>query len=244
MIGARTLPRSTALRSRARGSSLLDGIAAYFPLDEVSGLRRDLVGSAVLSDNNTVASTAKGVGPANLPLIVADFVAANSEYLSSPNFSAVDGISISGWIRTAVASTGLVKVGFSLTDDNRLNCTAWVGAAAIIRSTVGNNSTNISTGGTPTLTPGVWQHFVITYSSVDGVLRAYGNGVAGGTATGLIGTHTSGPCMVLLGVPMVGMGYYTGAMSSVGLWTRPISLAEVVKLYNAGAGNPYPFVSA
>lgn len=58
------------------GSSLLDGLVAYWKLDEASGTRNDSVGSNHLTDNNTVTQAVGKIGNA------AQFTATNLESLS------------------------------------------------------------------------------------------------------------------------------------------------------------------
>ena len=65
-------------RLLASGSTLLDGLVSYWPLNELSGVRYDSVGDNDLTDNNTVLYVP--TGPKGT---VANFVAANTEYLSS-----------------------------------------------------------------------------------------------------------------------------------------------------------------
>lgn len=57
--------------------ALTDGLVSYWKLDEASGTRADSHGSNDLTDNNTVGSTTGKINDA------ANFVLANSEYLSS-----------------------------------------------------------------------------------------------------------------------------------------------------------------
>ena len=62
------------------GRKLLDGLVAYWPLDEASGTRRDLSGNGLtLTDNNTVTGNP---GPSYKLPLAGQFTAANSEYLS------------------------------------------------------------------------------------------------------------------------------------------------------------------
>src|SRR5512137_2929130 len=76
------------------GSTLLNGLVAYWPLDEQSGTRYDAVGDADLTDNNTVL--ASNAGPSGT---VASFVAANSESLSvATPWNGTTSVTIAGWV--------------------------------------------------------------------------------------------------------------------------------------------------
>ena len=81
-------------------AALYNSLVGYWKLDEASGNRADSVGANTLTDNNTVGSTTGLVyGTA------AEFVAANSEYLSITDNAALSMGDIDFWIGAWVRLT-------------------------------------------------------------------------------------------------------------------------------------------
>lgn len=87
------------------GSALANSLVAYWPLDEVSGTRRDVIGANTLTDNNTVTSNPGLVYP-----LAAQFTAANNESLSIVSNAALElggsDFWIGMWFKTPAALSG------------------------------------------------------------------------------------------------------------------------------------------
>lgn len=107
---------------RGGGAASVYTLASHlWKLDEVSDgsvsvQRNDSIGSAHLTDNNTVASAAKGAGaPGNMPANVANFLAASNEYLSGSTpseYSSGAARSASFWFNLAAeGNASLFHVG-------------------------------------------------------------------------------------------------------------------------------------
>ncbi len=81
---------------------------------------------------------------------------------------------------------------------------------------------------------GTWRHVVIT-GSQSGV-KSYLNGVFDATLSA-----TPFPGMKYQYMGYDGFDQFKGDIDEVGIWTRPLTPAEVTYLYNAGAGRTVPF---
>jgi hypothetical protein len=217
------------LRQRDAGaaipSPLLDGLVAYWTLDEGSGTRVDSHGSNNLSDNNTVGSATGKIGNA------ASFVEANSEYLdlSSLNIGSTTA-SFAVWFYPNTLATQSVF-------------------------TYGNNGNNIwlltTSGGTlrcyapafqlvdfvTPYTPGQW-YFV--YGQITPTLVTFRlNEAEEITVTPSSTLATSATLTV--GARSSGSGYFDGRVDEVGIWSRVLTASERTQLYNSGSGLTYPF---
>jgi len=69
----------------------------------------------------------------------------------------------------------------------------------------------------------------------------YLNGVAG-TPTDITGVGLNDtPLVALGGFAAEGTWGFAGELGEIGLWKRVLAPADVVQLYNSGAGLSYPF---
>lgn len=91
---------------------------------------------------------------------------------------------------------------------------------------------------------GVWNHFVGTYNATTRTMHLYQNSVdVGTTATVPITGMIPGPHLdfTLCANDNTDFPMEDGIIDEVGLWNRVLTPAEVIELYNGGAGNQYPF---
>lgn len=230
---------------------LTSGAISYWNMNESSGSRADLISSNTLTDNNTVGSAVGIIGNG------ADFERSSSESLSIADGSQTGldftggTFSFSTWLKIEDAPTSGQEFGII---DKEITS----GSGRQYRFSYQNN------GGTPRLLTGVgisggtnmgfftanqtlsgasFSHVVWTYSKVSNISKIYVNGslLSSGTldATGALdnaaGTFRIG---AKFDTPA---DFFDGIIDEVGAWNREISLAEVVRLYNSGAGLTYPF---
>ena len=222
----------------------------YYKLNEASGSRADSAGSATLTDNNTVASAQGRVD------IAADFENGNAEWLSGtpPSIwaSAADK-AVSLWIYvesfTAASAdyTGIMTVG-------KANNVIW--NIALTSNSVNNNrlklevqnsgaSYQAATYGTD-LSASTWYHIVAELNS--GTLRLYLNGtnVAEQAFTGSIKTD-DGTFTLTIGRDLfndAAVRYFDGLIDEVAVFNHGVTSADVLRLYNGGAGITYPHLSS
>lgn len=210
--------------------SLLTSLASYWKLDEVSGNRADSVGSNTLTDTNTVDSTT------GLIINSAVFVKANSESLDGPDvfdFIKTSDFSIQVWVKRSsannastdvLAGKGTNQYNIAISTANKINC-AIPGVAGIV--TESGTTTDTTT----------WHHAVLTHVGdvTNDVWNLYKDGA-------LADSQINGSAMAVnangftLGREAGGVAFLNGQLDECGVWTRVLSLTEVVSLYNAGAG--------
>jgi len=210
------------------------GLTHCWHLDELSGTRADSFGTAHLTDVNTVGYAAGKHNNA------ASFVAANSELLTNaaPVTTTMNG-TLSFWAyidpthpndyyfwyseASALWVRGYTVAGALVYADTQMYDGAYPLAAA--------NWWEISLSG--------WANIVATWTS-GGALKVYANGVAGSVVGAVAaGGPVSNPAY---GRTLGGSGanYMTGYMDATHIWDRGLSAAEVVALWNSGAGRFYP----
>lgn len=230
--------------------ALTDQLVAYYKLDESSGNASDSVGSATLTNTNTVGYASALINNG------ADFGTANTnKYLvQSTNDYGTDGgaISISMWVkmRTEIASgnQGFVIHGGATSHVNDMIGYDYnAGTRRLAWNRQQQNTANNVYYSTQTLGTTNWHHLVYTYDGTtmkgyyDGtevVSQALSGNGASGTGDGFsIGSNNRGGGQEWY-------GYASAYIDEVGVWTRALTGAEVTSLYNGGAGFAYPFTAA
>lgn len=226
----------------AGASPLLTDLVAFYKLEEASGTRADEVGSADLTDNNTVTQAAGKFGNAG------QFTSANTEWLSSTDVALTTGggsFSVMAWIyldSTGVFQDAVSKGTFGDNGSNfneyrlfinDLNKAAFHLFNGGDQYPVGNNDTAV--------TADAWHLLIGTYDAATGVLQIWLDAIDGYTVTSIpIPNTNSNPFQVGRGVNF-SAGYFNGRIDSVGFWTRALTGTDVGLLWNGGAGRDYPF---
>lgn len=221
----------------------LGDVLSYWKMDETSGVRYDsvVVSANDLTDNNTVTAVTGVIGNA------AEFVAANSEYLSRANANLVNwpqaNFHMTGWVYwlSAGAETTphfFCKRSGAGTREWRLHTTDINPRLQLEASSDGSTEDVSINAGANSLPADAW-HFIemkrvgTTISIavdggafVDGTLSAVFNGAAPLIFGGINGG----------GVPGFNMGGY---MDEVGIWPRGLTTQERTDLWNSGNGLTY-----
>jgi len=229
-------------------------LGSYFKLDEESGVRYDATKNALgydLTDNATVLYNTGIIGNG------AEFVKANSEYLSSTtNVGATawgSPYSFNFWVKLTAEVTSGADFGFmghtpGGTSGNR----GWSGVyysynsgtirLGFTRYDPTNNDFNIYHN--ITLGTDDWHMITLTYNSSQ--LEAFVNGSSVGTVT----ATSSGGTASSYENPTFSLGkannYCNAIIDEAGVWNRQLSDAEITELYNSGDGlayNPQPTIA-
>jgi hypothetical protein len=227
-------------QSGAAASSLLDGLVAYWKLDEASGIRFDSVGTNHLSDNNTVGSAIGKIGNA------ASFVAANSEYLSSAS-AALDltgSYSISLWVRFTSTATSVVIGKFNDAANRGYALRVSSGSIQLRHTVQGVNEGGLifNQVNTPlTYNDGNWHHVVMQFEVGVGSSLYVDNTLIGtdNTTTAAISSYTQD--FRIGAQDFSPQRYYSGDVDEVGIWSRALTVSGISDLYNLGSGITYPF---
>lgn len=207
-------------------------IVAHWKLDETSGQRNDSYSGAYhLTDNNTCGYDTGVLGNA------ADFIAANSEYLSGPTggvFNPSAAFGFTGWFRGTTFPTNVPIIG------------KWSAAPQLCYRLVVNASDqlqiNFATDGTSstlqahgtTLSTGTW-YFFYFYGSGSTMGLSLNN--AGEASRAFSGYPYAGSDAFWIG-RQAGV-YFNGEIDSVSFWNTTLSAGELTDLYNSGAGLDY-----
>lgn len=213
-------------------STLVTGLVAYWSLDETSGTRADSVGSADLTDNNTVGSAAGKNSNA------ASFVAANTESLSIADFVMPDSYTISLWSSKSAGDSypALVKA-CGATWYTQAQVVVYWSEAAVLRCIVGDG-TNYPTADIGSLTATNLNFVVATYDASSKKCGLSVNGSAVTLSAALAGTryNTATTFSIATGDTGDVPNRITGLIDEVGLWSRVLTEDERAELYNSGTG--------
>ena len=224
------------------GSSLLDGLVSYWPLDEISGVRYDAVGSNDLTDNNTVG--AKLRGPEGT---VAKTVYANSEWLGKVlTLDYSQGVTCSIWYRQETGANAQGRYvnhggayyyggtgGFFLTDGN---------SNPNIYFSVGDNA-SFSTATTQGNWFDAWHHVVCWYDPSDKKAKFRIDGGTVNVGATALANHPN-PAAGIYNEFQISresvVGVYTdGKFGPTGLWNRLLTTDEQDALFALGNGARY-----
>lgn len=224
--------------------SLSDNLVAYWKLDEASGTRVDSTGRGNdLTDNNTVTSNTGILSNA------AEFVAANSEYLSHATNDDLAtilgrGLTISAWVYLHGSFSGAGQV-VAKDDDaaNSRDYTLDVDASKFRFYTDGGGGGIISHPAT--LSTETWYHVVAWYtgSSSGGVALNAGTATTSALANADPVSLSTAEFRIGAREYPAFEGYFFGRIDEVGIWHRVLTEDEITELYNGGAGLNYPFTA-
>ena len=218
----------------------LEGLIAYWKLDEASGVRIDSHGANNLSDNNTVTQAAGKLGNA------AKFTAANSEYLShadNADLSMGAGVrmTITAWVYLD-SRTGTEETIAGKRDIGSLEYSLRVDASNQFSFFVSSNGSTASVVTADASVLSTWYFVVAWYDGTNINLQinngtvhstAFSTDVFNGTSTFRIGNYDNGSPTEM----------WDGRIDSVSLWKRVLTPSERTAIYNAGDGLDYPFTT-
>lgn len=224
-------------------SGLFNNLISYWTLDEASGTRVDSHGSNDLSDNNTVGSAAGIINNG------ADFVAANSEYLShvsnaSLQMSGNTDFTITAWVNMSTLPPPGGAFSFVTKDDDAASSRDYT--LACIRGSgwcffIKGGGTYIASEGAPAASTGAWHFLVAWYDSSNGQVHLrVDDTTTFDSVAGATGTDVSAAEFRIGASEYSGFEYYADAViDEVGIWKRKLTSQEITDLYNSGAGLPY-----
>lgn len=217
------------------GSSLLTGLSHYWTLNEASGTRADSIGSATMTDNNTVGSAT------GMNFLGADLIVVNGEYFSIAHASdpwPATGVdwTLSLWIKPAsVSGTGYFIINnFGATTGLQ----AYASGAGALSLVVGGVTLTTSNGAMPINS--AFHHVVMSWNSADTKHRIQvDNGTVYASAASSYQQCGGSSAAALFGTSGGALGI-TGVFDEMGLWHRILTSTEIAILYNSGTGKFYP----
>lgn len=224
-------------------ATLLDGITAYYNLDEGNG---NILTDSLNKNNASYIGT--GGNWITSGFINKDFNFTNNFDTDTNKFSVSKSIfysnaTISYWARTYQASqwymlpiseesSGKIDLrithGIGGTGSNLYTITAQMGVTSVL-------TVNCQGG---MLRNGTFQHIVVsreTNTTNVSNLRIYLNGVLCNTTTGNVTNYNTAVNDLNIGTK------YNGDLDEIGFWNRSLTSSEITQLYNSGNGLSYPF---
>jgi len=219
---------------------LKDNLVAYYKLDESSGDAADSVGSNTLTNSNVtyVASKIKKGGAFN--------GSSSTLYKSSFSSGITNVVTISCWVKITDSTTQRVVLSFGKDAGG-----SGIALFAYGFSTLnykfffefGSGSGRVLTTTTPSVD--TWYHLAVTADGTN--IKIYLNGLLENTV-GTAGSVASSGAAISLGSllssntpPAPTTYYHNGGLDEVGIWSRALSAAEILALYNAYLGTQFPF---
>ncbi len=227
--------------------ALIDNIVSYYKFDS-GALTTDALSANTLTNNGTVAGTASGkIG------FGADFSTTNSGKYFSCAASLVTtdkttaAYTTNIWINPSSFNNNDSTMFFGLCTNTKIRSKLgvfWDGSTSTkLTWSSWNGSGGETLNGTEqfsNITLSTWNMFSYTMNGT--ALSFYLNGVAAGTATVTLANGVGEASAFAIGRGTADNGNYTqGLGDEAGVWSRVLSGAEITSLYNAGAGNQYPF---
>lgn len=224
-------------------STLNDGVLVYYQMEEESGNRVNALGASLaLTDNNTVT---RNTGKINF---AAEFVGANSEYLSVADNAALRGLDVDWswdfWVYVTVPSTAQIifSKGTGTVASTR-DYLCFISSSNIqIRASNGTaEATKAFTG--LTVLANTFYHVYVEHDSIANLLGiSVNNGTLQTVAFTANNSHLPGGDF-RVGVNCDLSGALTGRIDELVRWGRKLTTTERTNRYNAGAGMGYPFTA-
>jgi hypothetical protein len=239
-------------------SSLLNGLVAYWNLDETSGNRVNAFGTGDLTELGSVSYRAGKIGNAATFGTGATNIGLSTASLAMPDTT--NGLTISMWLRrdmNASATSGYWLSGFDLADVSHIpfgvlqfsqggsykRLRMYVEDTTGVQATIMDNSILSNMG--------QYQHVVAYYNPntpVDHGVLGYWLDALPRLQTGEGESRTAVPQLkastrfALGNAPgTTSSGSWPGSIDEVGVWNRMLTQAEVDALYNQSIGLTYPF---
>ena len=207
-------------RATVPETGLMQGLLAFWKMDEETGLRVDATGNGNdLSDTNAVGFDLGKYGNA------AAFDGTNSLSAASPIIAGDSDFTIAAWIKPSeFNSYNIVASNFPLVSFG-------LNSGYVHFYAGGPNDCN---GDLVTINE--WS--LITFRREGDSCFA---SVNAGTPATIGATNTEAPANFTIGQEANREGYFKGLVDEIGVWNRALSDAEISELYNNGNGISYPF---
>ena len=222
-------------------SSILNGVIAYYKLDETTGTVLDATGTY---DAFNSGATPNVTGKINTGY---QFTVAEDDYIQTT--SAVSGLTgdftVSAWVNltglsyvdgivsSVIPSRGSANANFSL-------CVGSLGAGDELTAYAQGSSPIFESTGAG-LTTGVWYHIAYVHDDAADSISFYVNGVAKGVGTPFTPNTFIYPITIGNYFSSNAGNTPQGTLDEIGIWGRKLTDNEIIQLYDSGSGNQYPF---
>jgi len=227
--------------------ALTDSLVAFYPLDgdgaDATGRGNDLTNSGASWVSGLIGSAADLERSESDYLTVADTADLSMGDIDFSVQAWVKGETlgaVSAWVlgkRSNAASSLEYQMEYLATDLGGSNRMAF---AVSNGTTV--NFVAASTFGA--LATGTWYHVVGVHDSVANTITIYVNGVADSVAHSAGSQNTGSPFQLGRLNTTAPSFFWDGLIDMPAVWKRALAAAEVLQLYNVGAGLVYPLTTA
>jgi len=214
--------------------ALITDLVSYWKMDEASGNMIDANGS----NDGTVDCDYGETGKINDAY---GFVSANTDKVTVPDATlSTSDFTIAGWIKVPNFTAQMTIFGQYDTDDgyNIIFRFETSGRLRIYQSDGGSASYAEST----ILSVDTWYYVSATYVTATKTLTILINGDAKDTDVGTNERTVDAGADATFGT-LNGASWFNGIMDEFAVWSRALSEAELLELYNGGSGLAYPFTS-
>jgi len=237
MKSNKTIPFITHSVVHGNVNPLLEGLEAYYKLDEYTGIRHDSTGRYDLSDiggylTYSIGKLGNGV----------DVNINGGGLTADKNYGGIlsNGFTICGWVNLHVASgvNGIVNAGFTNRSWFLLQRDGDTWQFGIVDSVSG---TSIASKTIESVVD-TWYFFAGRYNPATKKAEININDSEKAvSSTALENSPSTTYRLIVIGNKSGDEAY--GVIDSVGFWTRYLTDDEVITLYNSGNGLEYPFTS-
>lgn len=220
-------------------NTLTLSMISFWELEEASGNRADSHGSNTLTDNNTVTQQVGKVGNA------AEFVVANSEYLSRANNASLTtgniDFSVGFWVYVAALSTQIIVAKYAVGQfEYRFDVTATRFRLLVSNDGAALVTVSADNFGLPVVN--TWYWVMGWHDSVGNTINiSVNNGTPNSTAhaTGVF----SGTAPFTIGASGVPATFFGGRVDQAVFSKRLWVANEKTSLYNGGNGRAYAYIN-
>lgn len=239
---------------RRKGSTLLNGIVAYYNFDEASGNLLDQVNSY----NGTVTGATQNVtgkiGTAYSFDGVNDYV--NIDSVLTPLATTTQG-TWAFWVKpidaTPATNQFIIAFGDTNEDTHLSSLITTSGILSVASRILGATQWQLSTNSS-VFSDNTWAHIVIVQNGISPVLYINGTEYSPGQSNATFTTSTDQTIWFsdITGLDngrfacwnyssLGNIRFLNGTIDEVGLWNRALTPDEVTELYNSETGKTHPF---
>ena len=218
--------------TEAGGSTLLNGLLAYYSFEEASGQLTDVVNGY---DTTSVAGLSyQQTGKVNYCILM-DGETSNATIGDNSNFD-LQNFSLGGWMKTEsyynplftnLINTGGNYYGYGINLGGSGQATVFLCNGASYEEAVGDDN----------LTDGEWHFIVGTYDHT--TLKVYVDGILQDDQVST--SMDIGFTNAVVRIGYADGGIADGGLDEIGVWNRVLTQDEVTELWNSGNGKTYPF---
>jgi hypothetical protein len=233
----------------AASPTLLNNLGAYWALEETSGDRVDSVNSYALTevtDGAQIGTESGKPGTAiNFNTTLNEWCFATKANVGSSMYMQAD-TTVSFWTNPDGGSTtvsyilGIWEAG----GNNRCWLIRYTDATDAIALLSSSSGADTATQDLATSVADTWTHFALVWDEAGNEFEYFVNGSTVGTTsppgTG-IKDSTGNFVIGNFGNTPSTSTDFDGGLDEVGVWNRKLTAAEILSLYNGGAGITYPF---